>query len=171
MQEPCIPIGLLLASLAHCGALEARIAELTRPKAPEDFGLVGHFSIIERRVLMALLPPGEIVHRDALIARTYADIVAAGLVAESAHMMQAQVCRLRMKLGPAGWRLASAHGLGEYVLLRPDDPLPAGFRAYGGVSPVRQGPRSRACPECAGHMSHDARRCFGCHQRLRRSAA
>lgn len=74
-MDDCVPTTLLLAALARGRALEARIAELSRPKHPGDYGVQGmRITPIEEAILMALLPPGEVMHRDALIARAWPDV-------------------------------------------------------------------------------------------------
>lgn len=165
---PCVPTTLLLRALAHGAALEARVAALSRPKAPRDFGLVADLTPTETRVVMALLPPGEAFHRDALIARAWPDVAAAGLVGASVGLWNTHVNRVRLKLRACGWRVASAYGHGLYVLLAPGDAVPVGYGAFDGAStPDRHFDRTRPCPDCEGRMAHDSRRCAGCWATLR----
>lgn len=170
-MSDCVPITLLLAALAHGRALEARVAELSRPKHPADFGLVGvGLTPTETRLVMALLPPGEALHRDAITARVWPDIAAAGLVEESAHMVRVQISRVRAALHRSGWTIHIRHGHSEYVLLKPGMALPDGWRD-GRLAAQYPDARRRPCPECDGTMSHSARMCLDCSRRSKAAAA
>jgi hypothetical protein len=166
-----MPATALGTILVHLEALEARVAELTRPKAPEDFGLVGvHLTPIERRIVLALLPPGERIHRDALVRTVWPDVAAAGLA--TAGLVRTNLSRVRLALSPIGWRIPRTYGHAEHVLLGPDDPLPAGYRECPGASERHaSADRRRACPECDGWKSHSSPRCRACYKRRRAARA
>jgi hypothetical protein len=146
--------------------LEARVAELTRPKHPEEFGLHVRLTPTEAAIVLALLPPGEIVHRDALIARVWPDVVTAGLVDVWCNPLRMHVSRIRRAVRAAGWSLPNASLHHEYVLLRPGQALPLDFepsrRDMGGAAPDRQYvPCARGC---GGLMARRARRCLACRR-------
>jgi hypothetical protein len=167
-QEPCVPITLLLAALAHGEALEARIAELSRPKCPADYGVqAAPLTPTEEQTVMALLPPGEVLALDALVASVWPAMDAAGFGADYHHIFRVHLSRLRSRLRE-GWRIPNANGRGEYVLLAPDRPLPAGYRPLL-RTPGAGTPTHVACPECVGEMRAGAARCDPC--RRRRDAA
>jgi hypothetical protein len=160
------------ALLVHLETLEARVAELSRPRHPEDYGVQTlRLSPTEERILMALLPPGEVVHRDALIARVWPEIADAGLVGESAHLLRVHMSRTRGRLR-TGWRIPTANTRGEYVLLAPDQPLPAGYHPFVPSPPPGLNAAGRApCPECDGQMAEKSKRCIRCSIRLRAARA
>lgn len=167
-MDDSVPLTLLLAALAHGRALEARIAELSRPKNPEDYGVrAAPLTPTEERIAVALLPPGEVLARDALVARVWPAMDAAGFGAEFHHTFRVHLSRLRSRLR-GGWRIPNANGRGEYVLLAPDQALPGGYRPLL-RTPGAGSPTFVPCPECAGEMRAGAARCNAC--RRRRDAA
>jgi hypothetical protein len=99
VKAVCMSGAALGALLVHLETLEARVAELSRPRHPEDYGVQTlRLSPTEERILMALLPPGEVVHREALIARVWPEVEAAGLVGESAHLLRVHMSRIRCSI-------------------------------------------------------------------------
>lgn len=148
MPEPCIELTLLLAALARVAELEARVAELERPRRPEDYGLaVGREGTLAWGVCRALLPPGTAVHRDELIERVLRRDREAWTRPELAHSTRVAVSVLRSRLHASGWRIPPASLTGAYVLLRPEQAPPDDFLMRGGLATTAH--FRTITPECA----------------------
>lgn len=155
------------AEIAH---LRARIAELEARHRWDEFALPppsASPSVVA--LIEALLPPGRPVHRDLIARRVWPERVAAGI--PCAHLVRVNASRARALFHPHGWTLPGASTRGEYVLLAPDAPLPAGYAVTRKAAPWPYLPaavrlRVRVpCPECDGTMDRQSTRCWPCHRR------
>lgn len=156
----------------ECEAVRAELAELKRPRTPREYGLDVAFTATEAAIAAALLPAGRVVHAREIVAAVWPGDAEAGIVDPTHHSLCVHVSRMRTVLARAGseWRIPQANGHGEYVLLGPNAPLPAGFREAG-ERWARVAPPRPPCPECGGYKTLDARRCIRCDRASRAAAS